>query len=131
MSGARRRFRFGLQGKVLLAVVGFLVLLPAVTLWIVDRHITRQMEDEALRTLITAESVFMKSLDNRIHNFLSRYQSVVAEARFKVTAEIGVAKTIDGLLGILLQESPDDPVWMLGFQLAPAGLAAALYVARK
>lgn len=31
----------------------------------------------------------------------------------------------------LLQKSTDDHGWMLGLTLAPAGLAAALYVARK
>src|SRR5688572_23288979 len=66
------------------------------------------MEDEALQTLITAESVFVKSLENRNRSFLSRYKSVVAEARFKVTAEIGDPKTLEGLLGNLLQDSPED-----------------------
>lgn len=108
MSVGRRKFRFGLQAKVLIAVVGFLVLLPAVTLWIVDRHITRQMEDEARRTLITAESVFLKSIENRNRSFLSRYESIVAEARFKVMAEIGDPKTLEGLLGKLLEDSPEE-----------------------
>jgi signal transduction histidine kinase/ActR/RegA family two-component response regulator len=108
MSAAPRKFRFGLQAKVLIAVVGFLVLLPAVTLWIVDRHITRQMEDEALRTLFTAESVFAKSLENRNRGVLSRYQSVVAEARFKVTAELGDPKTLEGLLRNVFEDSPEE-----------------------
>jgi hypothetical protein len=108
MSAPRGKLQFGLQAKVLFAVVGFLVLLPALTLWIVDRHITRQMEDEALRTLVTAESVFVKSLENRNRSFLSRYESVVAEARFKVTAEIGDPKTLEGLLANLLQDSPEE-----------------------
>src|SRR5687768_5503615 len=108
MGAAGRKFRFGLKERVLVAVVGFLVLLPAATLWIVNRHITRQMEDEALQTLMTAESVFVKSLENRSRGFLSRYQSIVAEARFKVTAEIGDPKTMEGLLGNLLQDSPED-----------------------
>jgi hypothetical protein len=89
MRAPGRTFRFGLQAKVLVAVVGFLVLVPAATLWIVDRHITRQMEDEAWQTLIAAESVFVKSLENRNRSFLSHYTSIVAEARFKVTASKG------------------------------------------
>ena len=108
MSALRRKFRFGLQSKVLVAVVAFLVLLPVVTLWIVDRHITRQMEDEAQRTLVTAESVFLKSIENRNRDVLSRYQSVVSEARFKVTAEIGDAKTLEGLLRNVLEDSPEE-----------------------
>ena len=108
MGATRPKFRWGLQAKILVAVTGFLVLLPALTLWIVDRHITRQMEDEALQTLVAAESVFVKSLDNRNRSFLSRYESVVAEARFKVTAEIGDPRTLEGLLGNLLQDSPEE-----------------------
>ena len=123
MSASGRRFRFGLQAKVLVAVVGFLVLLPALTLWIVDRHIMRQMEDEAFRTLVTAESVFVKSLENRTRNVLSRYQSVVAEARFKVTAEIGDGKTLEGLLGNVLQDAPEEHDAML-FVSPRAGVLA-------
>ena len=116
-------FRWGLQAKVLVAVTGFLVLLPALTLWIVNRHITRQMEDEALQTLTTAESVFAKSLENRNHSFLSRYKSVVDEARFKVTAEIGDPKTLEGLLGNLLQDSPEEHEAMI-FVNSHSGIVA-------
>jgi signal transduction histidine kinase/ActR/RegA family two-component response regulator len=98
----------GLQGKMLAVVVGFLVLLPAATLWIVSRQLQRQMEDEALQTLGTAESVFRKSLENRTGSVLARYRSIVSEARVKVTADLADRKTIDGLLGALLEDSPDE-----------------------
>lgn len=106
MSAARRRV-FGLQAKVLAPVVAFLVLLPAVTLWIVDRHLTREMEDEAARAVETAEAVFVKSLENRNGGFLKRYESIAAEARFKVPVEIGDPKTLEGILGNFLQDLPE------------------------
>ncbi len=121
MANSRRRFRFSLQTKVLIVVLGFLVLLPAVTLWIVNDHIQQQMEDEALRTLTTAEAVFLKSLDNRGRNFLTHYGSVVEEKRFKITADLAVTgeraepKTMNGLLSNVLEDSPEDHAAILFF----------------
>jgi signal transduction histidine kinase len=101
-------FRFSVQAKVLLVVLGFLVLVPAVTMWIVDDRLGRQMREEARQTLETAEAVFRKSLDARADNFLSRYRSVVGEARFKVTASLPDAKTMSRLLRDLAANSPGD-----------------------
>ncbi|MDB6168523.1 MAG: hypothetical protein JWM88_1387 [Verrucomicrobia bacterium] len=121
MADTSRLLRLSLQTKVLIAVLGFLVLLPAVTLWIVNSHIRQQMEDEALRTLTTAESVFLKSLDNRARNFVTRYASVVEEKRFKITADLAATaersdpRTMNGLLASLLEDSPEDHVAMLFF----------------
>lgn len=99
--------RLGLQAKVLLPVVILLVLLPAATVWIVDRYMTGEMEEEAERAVMTAESVFVKSLENRNRGYLARYESVAQEARFRVPVEIGDRKTLDGVLGNLLQDAPD------------------------
>jgi signal transduction histidine kinase len=115
MAAALKRFRLSLQTKVLVAVLGFLVLLPVLTLWIVNDHMERQMEDEARQTLATAEAVFLKSLDNRSRNILERYRSVVEEARFKVTAELADRRTIDGLLLSVLEDSPEDHAALLYF----------------
>jgi two-component system, NtrC family, sensor kinase len=103
-----QRFWLSLQAKVLIAVLSFLILLPAVTLWIVNDHMQRQMEDEARQTLVTAEAVFLKSLDNRSRNFLAHYGSVAEEARFKVTAGLADPKTMDVLLLSVLEDSPED-----------------------
>jgi len=115
MAPAQRRFRLSLQTKVLVAVLGFLVLLPVLTLWIVNGHMERQMEDEARQTLATAEAVFLKSLDNRSRAILERYRTVVEEARFKVTAELADRRTIDGLLLSVLEDSPEDHAALLYF----------------
>jgi hypothetical protein len=121
MADSPRLSRHSLQTKVLIVVLAFLVLLPALTLWIVNDHIQQQMEDEALRTLTTAESVFLKSLDNRAHNYLTRYSSVVGEMRFKITAGLATSaeradpRTMKGLLNSLLQDSPKEHVALLFF----------------
>ena len=110
MSAALHRLRVSVQAKVLLVVLGFLVLVPAVTMWIVDERLGRQMHEEARQTLVTAEAVFRKSLDLRADSFLLRYRSLAGEARFKVTASLpeADAKTMSRLLRDLAANSPGD-----------------------
>ena len=123
MSSTRPRFRFSVQAKVLFVVVQFLVLLPAVTMWIVDDRLRRQMLDEAQQTLVTAEAVFRKSLDARADNFLLRYRSLANEARFKVTAGIADAKTMSRLLHDLAADSPGEHE-VFGFSTRSDGMIA-------
>ena len=103
-----RKVRLGLQAKVLIPLIGFLVLIPAITLWVFSSRMQQQMEDEARRTLGTADSVFIKSLENRSRNYLVHYSSIAGEARFKVTARLGDRKTTEALLGELLENAPED-----------------------
>src|ERR1043166_4645724 len=98
MSNLSGKLRLSVQTKVLLVVLGFLVLVPVVTMWIVDDRLSRQMEEEARQTLETAEAVFGKLLNARADNLLARYRSYAAEARFKVTAGIADPKTMTRLL---------------------------------
>src|SRR5882757_9652992 len=107
-AAAHSRFRLSVQAKVLLVVLGFLVLVPALTMWIVNERFGRQMLDEARQTLVMAEAVFRKSLDVRADNFLLRYRSLAGEARFKVTAGIAYPKTMSRLLHDLAADSPGE-----------------------
>ncbi len=124
MAAAREKFRLSLQTKVLVVVLTFLVLLPAITLWIVNARMEQQMEDEALGTLATADSFFLKSLDNRSQNFLTHYASVADEARFRVTAGLADPKTMEALLGSELEDSPEDRAALLFFNAAGELLAS-------
>ena len=105
LSGSRR---FSVQTKVLLVVLGFLVALPTVTVWIVHDRLSRQMHEDARQTLETAEAVFIKSLDARADNFLSRYRGYAGEARFKVTAGIDDPLTMARLLRDVVANSPGE-----------------------
>jgi two-component system NtrC family sensor kinase len=107
MSSPGRGPRFSFQSKVLAPVLGALVLLPAVTLWIVNGYITRQVQDESRQTLDTADAVFLNSLNFRARD-LSRFQNAVNEPRFKATAQLGDARTMFGVLHDLLGELPPD-----------------------
>ncbi len=108
MPHTARLSRLSVQTKVLLVVLAFLVLLPAATVWIVNDSLTTQMQEESRQTLETAEAVFVKLLDARADNFLSRYRSFAGEARFKVTAAIKDQKTMVRLLHDVIANSPGE-----------------------
>lgn len=119
----RGKLRLSVQTKVLLVVLAFLVLLPVVTVWIVNDSLTQQMQEESEQTLKTAESAFVKLLDARADNFLSRYRSLAGEARFKVTEVIKDQKTMERLLRDVLRDSPSEHEVML-FSVREDGLIA-------
>ena len=77
-SGSKLRFSF--QTKVLLPVLAALVLLPAITFWIVDRYISEQAFVGAKRTLNTANEVFIKMLGYRIENIAQRFTTIAASS---------------------------------------------------
>src|SRR5690349_19187829 len=103
-----RSFRLSLQAKVLVVVLAFLVLVPAITLWLVNRHVSRQVQDESRLTLETAEGVFRQSLEIRSRNQLVRYRNIVHEPRFRAVAQLADAKTMTAYLHDLLDEMSAD-----------------------
>ena len=103
-----RPLRVSLQAKVLITVLALLVLLPTVTLWIVDRQITRQTRDDATRALHTAREVFQQSLGIRTDGLVSRYRNVVNDTRFLNVMRLNDAATMKVNLRDLLDEFSDD-----------------------
>lgn len=83
--------RISFQLKVLLPVLGALVLLPAITLWIVNGYISRQMQDEARLSLTTARGVFEQLLKLRSRDLLSRYRSAANESSYRSLAPLVAA----------------------------------------
>ena len=71
------------QTKVLVPVLVVLVLVPAVTVFIVDRHIKQEVQDQAQQTLATAKAVFRRSLENQSRDLLSRFRNVVTEVSYQ------------------------------------------------
>ncbi len=108
MPDAPRKLRLSFQTKVQLVVLAFLVLVPAVMVWMVDRHIRQQVHADAQQTLSTAETVFLKSLQIRSRDLLSRYRNFVNEPRFKAAALLPDATTLNNFLHALLEELGDE-----------------------
>ncbi len=108
MAQPEHKVRLSFQLKVLLPVLTALVLLPAITLWIVNSSISRQMEDEARKSLQTAEAVFLNSLEIRARNLLSRFRNAVNDPRFKAVAKLGDPRTLTDTLHEMLDELRDE-----------------------
>src|SRR3954462_15821450 len=96
--------RFSFQAKVLAPVLAFLVLLPTVTLWIINRHISEQALAEARQTLTTADAVFRNSLDILGRGLATRFRGVINEPRFNAVAQLGDQKTMSNFLRESLEE---------------------------
>ena len=88
MDEPRHRVGLSFQLKVLLPVLSALVLVPAVTLWIVNEYISRQMQEESRQTLNTAENVFQQLLELRTRDLLSRYRNAVNETSYRSLAPV-------------------------------------------
>ena len=77
-----------LQTKVLLPVITVMVLLLAITIWLVNWRITQQLQTEAAQTLATADGVFKNSQRIRARNLLQRYRNVPNEPRYRAVFQL-------------------------------------------
>lgn len=110
-ASASRLPRLSVQTKVLVPVLLFLVLLPAITLWIVDDHISQQVQVDSRQTLATADTVFLKSLDIRAGDLLARYRNEAGNPNFRaLTLKQDARATINAYLGDLLEKFAGDEV---------------------
>src|SRR6185295_3384934 len=83
MGKLRAKFLMSFRAKLLAPVVGVVLLVLAVTVWVVNQRITAQLETEAKRTLLTADAVFRSSKDIRDRNLLLRFRNLPNEPRNK------------------------------------------------
>jgi len=106
------------QAKVLIPVFTLSILFLGIILWLVSRHLTAQLEEDAKQLLTTSEAVFRDSYEIRTRNLLLRYQNVVNEPRFKAVAQLAEPKTMTMLLSeLLIEMGPDTEVLLY----TPAG----------
>lgn len=90
------------------AVLTLLVVLPAITLWVVDANITRQTREDAGLALTTARAVLLQSLDNRVDSLVSHYRNVAGDSRFLTVVRLAHADTMQAHLREVLDEFSDD-----------------------
>lgn len=108
MSGSSNKRYLNFQAKVLIPVFTLSILFLVIILWLVGRHLTAQLEEDAKQLLTTSEAVFRDSYEIRTRNLLLRYQNVVNEPRFKAVAQLAEPKTMTMLLSELLIEMGTD-----------------------
>ena len=81
MNLSRLKARFSFQAKVLVPVVGVMILLTAVTVWLVNQRIGEQLDTQAAERLYAAKQQFLASQDYRTNNVLVRYRTLADEPR--------------------------------------------------
>ncbi len=91
--------RLSVQTKVLIPVTVLLVLLPVAVIWIVNDTITRQVREEAVTALTTADGVFRHLLENQGRDLLEHYNSALGERGT-------MQRTYQDLLKIAANQSP-------------------------
>jgi two-component system NtrC family sensor kinase len=95
MTPPDQKLRLSFQTKVLLPVLAALVLLPSITLWIINRYISDQMEREAQHSLETADTVFRQTLEFQARSLRARFLSAAKENIYRSLA--GIAGSNDQL----------------------------------
>src|SRR4051812_22127605 len=116
MSGAHGKPRLGVRTKVLLAVLGFLVLLPVLMVWIVSRQTSQLVQEQARQALTTAEVVFRNSLEVRDRNWLTGYRNAVVQQSFKSAVTLNDHPTMNASLGELLGRPNEEAEAMLFYR---------------
>jgi hypothetical protein len=126
MATTRRRLRLSVQAKVLFVVLGFLVLLPLLMVWIVDRQTSQLVQEQARQSLTTAGTVLGKSLDNRYGAMMAGYRNNVVEPSFKAayTQTHGDAATMNAYLRSLLDRPGEEAEVLLVYHLKGELLAS-------
>jgi len=115
--------RLSFQAKVLAPVLAFLVLLPLVTIWVTNRHVSAEAVAEGRRTLTAADAVFRNSLDILGRGLATRFRGVVNEPRFRAVAQLGDANTMTEFLRDSLEEFGGE-IKFLAFSTRPGSMLA-------
>ncbi len=76
------KMRMGVQAKVLLPVVGVMILLTAVTVWLVNLRINEQLEIQASERLNNARNHFQVSQEIRARELVLQYNDLSDEPKF-------------------------------------------------
>jgi signal transduction histidine kinase/ActR/RegA family two-component response regulator len=92
------------HAKVLVPVLTILVLLIAITTWIVDLKISRQFELEALDRVAFSQAVFEKFQTIHTQSLLSQYRNLANEPSLKAISQLKDSETIKRYFGNFIRE---------------------------
>ena len=110
MEKLRARFSVSFRAKVLVPVISVMVLMLALTVWILDQRITAEFEADGRRDLTTADMVFRSLLKVRSKNLVLRFRSLPNVPQYKAAFQTGDPPTIRNQLKQLLAEQGVDIV---------------------
>ena len=137
MTPTGRKLRLSVQTKVLIPVLVFLVLLPVITVLIVDKRIDRLARNQASDALATANGVFQRLLQIQQRDLLTRYQNLAGDQRLQIILHLPSAaehaqdfeNTIQYFLNERLEEYGEDTsviVFTSNRTAAPVGVTRQL-----
>jgi two-component system, NtrC family, sensor kinase len=112
MGRLRKLLAMSFRAKVLVPVIFVMVVLLAVTAWVVNHRITKQFETEATRNLAQAEAGFLDWQNNRTRNLTLRVGDLRNEPHFKAALSTENLPTIQKSLHDLL-DATDSSVAMV------------------
>ena len=90
------------QTKVLVPVVVVMVLLVALTMYVVNYRLTQRLQSEAAQALATADAVFRNSHKIRTKNLRFRFRNLASEPRYRAACLLNDQQTLRPLLTALL-----------------------------
>jgi signal transduction histidine kinase len=96
------------RARVLVPVIAVMVVLLAITAWVLNERITRQFEVEATRALTAADEGFRDWQQNRAKNLLLRFGDLRNEPRYRAAFQTGDSPTVRAQLGDLLNVVDQD-----------------------
>jgi two-component system NtrC family sensor kinase len=88
MNAAPGEVRFSFQFKVLVPVLAALVLLPTITLLIVNRSMNEQLQADARQSLATAEALFKQAIERRARDLSVQFRNAVNEPSYRSIAQL-------------------------------------------
>ncbi len=130
MEKIRTRFNVSFRAKVLVPVIAVMILLLAVTMFVVNFHLAQQAETDSRDTLATANAVFINSQQIRTRNLFLRFRNLPNEPRYKSALQTRHPETIRVQLAAAMTEQEIDfvlftPAPALSADDAPADVGAA------
>jgi two-component system NtrC family sensor kinase len=93
MEKLRDSLQVSFSTKVIVPVVATMVLLMAITVWMVNHRLTEQFQDEAVRSLARADAEFQTARKARIRNLI-QLKKLRNEPRYKALLQSGDTPTI-------------------------------------
>src|SRR5438874_10817628 len=104
MEKLRGKIQITFSTKVIVPVVTIMVLLLAVTVWLVDGRLTEQFGADAARNLMHADAEFKNFQRLYTRNLIQRFRNLRNEPRYRAAIQSGDRPT----LMHLILDLPDD-----------------------
>jgi len=112
MERIKTAFLLSFRTKVIVPVIAVMILLLATSMWLANRQITRQLQEDAARSLLNADALLKKWQETRANDFSLRFYNIVKESRIQAVAKTEDAATFRHLLDDLIGENAADVMVM-------------------